>query len=73
MKAVLFATCYNCGRPKTGMRPDWNLYAHNNPTTGKPCAGIDPEIMFTSLLRYHGLDARADAGDTIYYQKNVSK
>lgn len=73
MKAVLFATCYNCGRRQTKMRSDWSLYAHNNPSNGKPCAGIDPEIMFTAILRHHNLDVRPDAAENIRYRVNVTK
>lgn len=61
MKAVMAATCLRCGRKQTKMRSDWSLYVHNNPTTGRQCAGVDPELLFTGVLRQHGLDVRPDA------------
>lgn len=65
MKAVMAATCLRCGRKQTKMRSDWTLYVHNNPSTGRQCAGVNPELLFTGVLRAHGLDVRPDAHVTL--------
>lgn len=56
--------CPRCGRPEVAVRTDYSIYSHQGADEScLPCLGTDPEVVFTVLLRMHGLDARLDSGE----------
>lgn len=61
--------CPRCRRKNVPVMVNFKLYVHPNPDrSGVDCYGSPPELVFTAMLRKHGLDARQDNEQTEFLE-----